>query len=223
MDISRPDEAEEACRKAIELDPEYPCPWVYLGGILQERGCYEEAERAYRKAIEKGLDCAYAWGELGRLLHENLDRYEEAEAAYRKAMEIEPNVLLALANLIALLQEKLKRPNEALELIREYLERTDLVEENVNDAIELFVGIAAGGYGKEALEVLRGSASAEILEPLVVGLRMYVGEDVKAAAEIMEVGRDVVKRIEERRQEMQDKSSGEEGSRRKGEDSASTK
>jgi len=32
---------------------------------------------------------------------------------------------------------------------------------------------------------------------------MYVGEDVKSAAEIMEVGRDVVKRIEKRREEME--------------------
>ena len=32
---------------------------------------------------------------------------------------------------------------------------------------------------------------------------MYVGEDVKVAAEIMEVGKDVVKRIEQRRKEME--------------------
>ena len=52
------------------------------------------------------------------------------------------------------------------------------------------------------------SRSAEILEPLVVGLRMYVGEDVKAAAEIMEVGKDVVKRIEQRKKEIQKKKKG---------------
>ncbi len=38
------------------------------------------------------------------------------------------------------------------------------------------------------------------MEPLVVGLRMCLGEDVQIATEIMEIGKDVVKRIEERRE-----------------------
>ena len=34
----------------------------------------------------------------------------------------------------------------------------------------------------------------------MVGLQLYLGEQVKVATEIMEVGKDVVKRIEERRE-----------------------
>ncbi len=35
----------------------------------------------------------------------------------------------------------------------------------------------------------------------MVGLRLFDGEDVRVATEILEVGRDVVKRIEERQAE----------------------
>jgi len=205
MELGRPEEAEKAYRKAIEIDPMYPCPWVYLGDLLRERGCYEEAEKAYRKAVKEGVDCGYAWYSFGSLLDDIVGNYEEAEVAYRKAIEIEPRVVLSLINLVFLLHDKLKRPNEALELVSKYLEKSGLEEQNVIDTIELFVGLAAAGYGREALKILVGVPSVEILEPLVVGLRMYLGEDVKAAAEIMEVGKDVVKRIEQLKREMRKK------------------
>ena len=64
---------------------------------------------------------------------------------------------------------------------------------------------AGRGYGAEALEVLRGSAGAALLEPLVVGLQMDVGEEVLVAQEIMEIGRDVALRIGERRKELVEK------------------
>jgi hypothetical protein len=63
--------------------------------------------------------------------------------------------------------------------------------------------IAARGYEREAFEILKESSWAEALEPVVVALRLRLGEDVKAAAEIMEVAKDVVKRIEEMRDKMQ--------------------
>ena len=80
----------------------------------------------------------------------------------------------------------------------------ELVTEGVvvEDAIDLFLGLAATGHAREAFRVLQDSPSVDLLEPLVVGLRLYLGEDVKAAAEILEVARDVVQRIDERRLEL---------------------
>jgi len=88
--------------------------------------------------------------------------------------------------------------SEALESARSYIQDTALVEETIEDAIELFVELAASGYTKEALGMLVQSPAARHLEPLVVGLRLFIGEDVKTAVEIREVAQDVVKRIEER-------------------------
>ena len=45
--------------------------------------------------------------------------------------------------------------------------------------------------------MVRESASAELLEPLIAGLGLFVGAEPKVAAEIMEVGKDIAKRIEE--------------------------
>ncbi|MBA3030948.1 MAG: hypothetical protein FP816_19340 [Desulfobacteraceae bacterium] len=61
----------------------------------------------------------------------------------------------------------------------------------------IFVGeMVASGHAKEALEILLESEAKKHLEPLVVGLKMVLGEDVKTAPEIREVAKDVVKRIE---------------------------
>ena len=198
--LDRYEEAEAAYRKAIDLDAECIGAWALLGTVLQfdlER--YEEAEQAYRKVIELEPEVYQGWLLVGHLLHLNSERYEEAEQAYRKAIELDGQNALAWKGLILLLQEKMGRSEEALGLLREYVEKAEMVKGDIDSAIDLFVDLAAGGYGGEALEILRDSASAEILEPLVVGLRMFVGEDVKAAAEIMEVGKDVVKRIKKRR------------------------
>ena len=88
--------------------------------------------------------------------------------------------------------------SEALESAGKYIQNTDLVESSIEDAIELFVELAASGHAKKALDLLVNSPVRNHLEPLVVGLKLYMGEDVKTATEIKEVASDVVKRIEKR-------------------------
>ena len=100
-------------------------------------------------------------------------------------------------------QYLLGKGGEAIEEARKYLRDRNAVDATVEGAIDLFVGLAATGHAREALRVLQDSPSVDLLEPLVVGLRLYLGEDVKAAAEILEVAKDVVKRIQERRAELE--------------------
>lgn len=73
------------------------------------------------------------------------------------------------------------------------------VEKTIDGAIQLSVELAAAGQGKEALDLLENSEAVRYLEPLVIGLKMYLGEEVKTAPEIKEVAKDIVKRIEERK------------------------
>jgi len=91
---------------------------------------------------------------------------------------------------------------EALAPAALYLADTTLVINRLEDAIDLFVGLAAAGQAKEALAMLEKSAAAPHLEPLLVGLRLYLSLEVTAAQEIREIGHDVVKRIETRKQEI---------------------
>jgi hypothetical protein len=64
-------------------------------------------------------------------------------------------------------------------------------------ATDFLIQAAAAGYAREALELLVQSKGAEVLEPLVVGLRIYLGETPQVAKEIVEIGQDVAERIRE--------------------------
>jgi tetratricopeptide (TPR) repeat protein len=85
-------ELAEACyHKAIEIDPQDPSFWCFLGRLLLDHlFSPAEAEAAYRKATEAGPSYAYAWTCLGKLLAGVIERPAEAETAYRKAVEADP-------------------------------------------------------------------------------------------------------------------------------------
>ena len=83
-------EAEAACRKATNLQPDLAEAHVNLGNILLAQQRYGEAEAALRKAID--LKCRWA-GEAQGILGNALlaqQRYGEAEAAYRNALDRKP-------------------------------------------------------------------------------------------------------------------------------------
>ena len=51
--LNRPEEAEQAYRRAIKLDPKFANPWNSLGNLLMDHlNRPEEAEQSYRRAIE---------------------------------------------------------------------------------------------------------------------------------------------------------------------------
>jgi len=178
-----------------------------LGLLLYEKlERYDEAEKAFRKVI--GLDPtagSWAWLALAELFFAKSERYDEAKEALRKAMEFDSIAPTAMNKFVNLVLDQGKTAEEALEILKGYLAKPQRVEQSVDITTESVVELAASGYGREVLDIVWESPSSKILEPLVVGLQLFVGEDVKAAAEIMEVARDVVKRIEERRDKMQSK------------------
>ncbi len=77
-----------------------------------------------------------------------------------------------------------------------------MVRENMNEAISLLVELTARGGARTWLRLLSESPACLELEPLLVGMRMYLGKEVKVAAEIKEIGHDVVKRIHQRQEEL---------------------
>ncbi|ETX09093.1 tetratricopeptide repeat protein [Candidatus Entotheonella palauensis] len=109
-EFGRYDEAEQAYRKAIEINPNFAYPWDNLGDLLQYHlGRYDEAEQAYRKAIEIDPNYVWPWNGLSNLLRDYLGHYDEAEQAYRKAIEIDPNNARLWNSLGNLLQDHLGR------------------------------------------------------------------------------------------------------------------
>jgi len=205
LKLERYDEAEEAYRKALELEPENGAVLNKLTILLLTK--LERPGEAVKLVQEKvgqykenaGIRNSVAWAFCE---HAPLELLADAEKWAQEAIELEPedgNYRHTLGSILC----RLGKVEEALEEGRKYLEDAAVVEKTVNDGIDLFVELAAKGVGKEAVKILEESASAEALEPLVVGLRMYLGDDVHVATEIMEIGKDVVKRIEERRDELE--------------------
>lgn len=129
--------------------------------------------------------------------HGNSAMLPEAEEWAAKAVFLSPDNTNAHHTLACILSA-LGKGSAALESAGRYLQDTALVESNIEDAIELFVELAASGHAKESLGLLVHSEAEKHLEPLVAGLKLYIGEDVKTAPEIREIAKDVVKRIETR-------------------------
>ncbi|WP_269611283.1 tetratricopeptide repeat protein [Prochlorococcus marinus] len=97
-------EAEISCRKAIELNPDYPKAHSNLGNILRDLGKLKEAELSQRKAIELNPNLAVAHSNLGSILND-LGKLKEAELSQRKAIELNPDLAVAHYNLGNILRD----------------------------------------------------------------------------------------------------------------------
>jgi tetratricopeptide (TPR) repeat protein len=113
LEMSRPTEAEELLRKAIEIDPKDVFYRTRLGYILGELGRYAEAEAEFEEAIKLDPSYSHAWTSLGDLLTNHTDKNLEAEQAFRRAIQLEPADAYAESNLAQLLAKDPARISEA--------------------------------------------------------------------------------------------------------------
>ena len=150
--LGRYEEAVEAYREAIRLDPEIAVPHSDLGNSLSHLGRYEEAVEAYREAIRLDPEDAFAHYGLAMSLSD-LDRHEEAVEAYREAIRLDPEDAFAHYGL-ALSLSYLGRHEEAVEAYRE------AIRLNPEDAfafaqVSLGNGLSDLGRYEEAAEAYR--------------------------------------------------------------------
>ena len=83
LEATAPNEARDAYRRALELNPAHADAHVNLGRLLQEAGAPPAAVEQYRAALEADGGHATAAFNLGAAL-EDLGRKREAIAAYQK-------------------------------------------------------------------------------------------------------------------------------------------
>ena len=165
-------------------------------------GSFDEVIRRFPDAREKRLRCLTTLaGEAKATALHRQSLFREAIEAVRRVLDSKPERCDVALRLAALFEQE-GESEEPLKLFAEILARPEVIERDVGGTAERLISLAARGCTSNILSLLRESPSAGLLEPLVVGLRLYLGEDVKAAAEIMEVAKDVVKRIEERREQL---------------------
>lgn len=117
VEESSVEEARDAYRRALELDPAHARARINVGRLLHDAGRLDAAEAHYRLA-ESIAPSAGAAFNLGVLL-EDLDRLDEAEAAYRRATTLEPEHTGALLNQAKLLERR-GRKTDALRALQAY-------------------------------------------------------------------------------------------------------
>ncbi len=126
-----------------------------------------------------------------------LERYAEAECAYRKAVEISPDYGWVSGQLADLLTTQ-RRWEDVIEIIAPVLDDAADYRQAVDASTRILCDLAAAGFAEEALRKLLDSRGAGNLEPLAVGLQIFLGQDPKSAQEVLEIGRDVAERIRQR-------------------------
>ncbi len=85
--------AEDAAKKAIELDNNSAEAHFALGFIYEKRRAYEELEREMRRVIELNPNHAHARDSMGDLLHRAKGDLENAHNEFRLALMIDPFLL----------------------------------------------------------------------------------------------------------------------------------
>jgi len=107
----RLEEAAQAYRDALDLDPDLVAALINLANIRYARDELAEAQALYERAI--GLDQGYfeAYFNLGNIHHDH-GAYTEAEACYRHAVALNPTYADAHFYLAVTL-EKMGRSNDA--------------------------------------------------------------------------------------------------------------
>jgi len=101
LETTRPDEACEAYRRALEIDPADCDAYVNLGRLLHERGQLPEAQAVYRGGLDHcGADATLLFN-LG-VLQEDLEQPREAAHSYRAALDVVPDLADAHFNLARL-------------------------------------------------------------------------------------------------------------------------
>ncbi len=113
-----PEQARDAYRRALAVDPDHAGAHLNLGRLLHEAGSLHSAEYHYRRALDSPEHRALAAFNLGVAL-EDQDLADEALLAYARAIEADRSLADAHFNASRLL-ERLGRKTEALRHLAEY-------------------------------------------------------------------------------------------------------
>ncbi|NJR25094.1 MAG: tetratricopeptide repeat protein [Richelia sp. CSU_2_1] len=98
-------EASAACRRALELQPDWAPAYVTMGNVQQATGQIEEAMRLYSDAISLNPEFAEAYANLGSMLYKQ-GRLVEAVVNYEKAIALKPDLAAAYWNLAGILKQQ---------------------------------------------------------------------------------------------------------------------
>ncbi|MBN1830481.1 MAG: tetratricopeptide repeat protein, partial [Deltaproteobacteria bacterium] len=205
--LKRYDKAEEAFRKAIEINKLFSLAWLNLIRLqLEFMAAYE---LAYKSVDQFLKDCGRSAENLNTMAlcffqYAPKDHLNEAESWSREAVQKvpdNPDYQHTLASILG----RLGNWDEALKTSLGFFESEEFLERGSNDITEFFISASVAGFGEDSLRILEQYSNKPTLEPLITGIKIYLGKKVRTAQEIMEIGKDVAKRIERRLGESEEK------------------
>lgn len=197
LETGPPEEAEKVWTEALRLHGEdiASCA-VHLLELQQARGVDPDVlvqdatkwiARSKNRHLTLGVMAKFV-ADLGGDLNLSI-----AEKWAREAFSIEENSDSSEALSYVLAQ--MGSWGEALQFSGPMLDAS-LKDSHVrNLSTEFLIQAAAAGFARQALDALRRSEGLAALEPLAVGLQVYLGETPIVAKEILEVAQDVAGRI----------------------------
>ena len=187
-------EAEAAFRKAIQIDPNFVWPLVYLGEVISfnlDRA--DESESIFRQALQLDPNNPAIWNSLGRLISFDPQRYAEAEICLQQAINFEPELTWSWQFLGDLLARDPNRTSDAITAFRQATE----IDQNMSDAWNQLGQLlfATGGSLDEAEIALRRSlftgAQAKFApQSTLFWIYMETGRKAEAIALLSEIGLD---------------------------------
>lgn len=123
LEQGAPEQAREAYRRALELDPQHVDARINLGRLLHETREWDAAEKHYRMALADRGDDSTALFNLAVVL-EDLGRRREAIDTYRDTIRADPEYADAYFNL-ARLHEQSGDRKTALRYLKTYRRLTE--------------------------------------------------------------------------------------------------
>jgi len=144
-----------------------------------------------------------ALGKMNRI-YEEVAAYDNLLKKYSHRKEESVRQVLFRARLLkakALLEIESK--DDALAEVRIVMNDETFPKAEVNLLIAVVIDLAVSSEPDAVLNILVESPAAQQLEPLIAGLQLYCGQEVRTAPEILEVAKDVVERIEAQKREIE--------------------
>jgi len=198
--LNRHEEAEESFKHASEIEPTVSRSWNNL--IICQFESLKKPEKALKTAekfLETSGRTAQSLNSLAWLFFENgYDTHFEQAEAWSKEAVSKDHEKSEYQHTLAAILGGLGKGEESFEIARNFLNDNDFVKRELKEITDYFIDAAAAGHADKAIRILEQHPDLQILEPVVVGLKIFIGEEFRTAQEIKEIGQDVAERIRER-------------------------